>query len=83
MDACRIKVRGDEMINSFLQLIVFVFAVWCLVIVIKAIGDNPDARCQYGNCDECPFPRCRKEMVNNGRIHNRRLPRRMDKTKAV
>ena len=39
------------MINSFLQLIVFVFAVWCLVIVIKAIVDNPDARCQYGNCD--------------------------------
>ena len=70
MDACRIGVRGDEMINSFLHLIIFVVAIWCLVIVIKAIVDNPDARCQYGNCDKCPFPRCRKEMVNNGRIHN-------------
>lgn len=26
----------------------------------------------YGVCtrETCPFPRCRKEMVNNGRIHN-------------
>lgn len=83
MDACRIKVRGDKMINSCLQLIVFVVTAWCLVITLKAIADNPDAKCQYGNCDECPFPRCRKEMVNNGRIHNRRLPRRLDKNKAV
>ena len=40
MDACRIVVRGDEMINSFLHLIIFVVAIWCLAIVIKAIVDN-------------------------------------------
>lgn len=71
------------MINSCLQLIVFVVTVWCLVITLKAIADNPDAKCQYGNCDECPFPRCRKETVKHERIHNRRLPRRMAKTHSL
>lgn len=71
------------MVDMCFQLAVLIIALLCIVYVIKAISNNPDARCQYGNCDECPFPRYRKEMSKHGRIHNRRLPRRMAKTHSL
>lgn len=75
--------RGDKMIGACFQFIISITALLCIAFVIKAILNNPDTRCQYGNCDECPFPRCRKEMSKHGCIHNRRLPRRMAKTHSL
>lgn len=71
------------MLEACFGVIVAAAVAASLVAIVKAIADHPEFQCQYGNCDDCPFHRCRKEMVNNGRIHNRRLSRRMDKTKAI
>ena len=71
------------MLEACFGVVVATVVTISLVAVVIAIADNPEFKCQYGNCDECPFPRCRKEMVRNGSIHNRRLPRKLDKTKVV
>lgn len=71
------------MLEACFGVVVAAVVTASLVAVVMAIADHPEFKCQYGNCDDCPFPRCIKEMVNNGRIHNRRLPRRVDKTKAI
>ena len=71
------------MLEACFGVVVAAVVTASLVAVVMAIADHPEFKCQYGNCDDCPFPRCRKEMANDSSEVLMSLPRRVDKTKAI